>query len=184
LTRRFTGVFEERKCGGSLHCGFASGRDDGGGGWGGEQTTARAKAKCGGPSTAASPPVGMTEGVGGCGREQTTARAKAKCGAPPLRFAPVGMTEGVGGEENRQRQEQRRNAGVPPLRASRSGRYDGGGGWVRKRTDNGKDCWFGLCSSHPSRETKARWMGHPAPDSVEQSKINMTRGLDTVHLLV
>ena len=88
MTRRFTGVFEERKCGGSLHCGFASGRDD------------------------------------------------------------------------------------------------GGGGWVRKRTDNGKDCWFGLCSSHPSRETKARWMGHPAPDSVEQSKINMTRGLDTVHLLV
>jgi hypothetical protein len=44
--------FRGKKMRGSLHCGFASGRDDGGGGWGGEQTTARAKAKCGGPSTA------------------------------------------------------------------------------------------------------------------------------------
>src|ERR1035441_8369117 len=52
------------------------------GGGEGEQTTARAKAKCGGLSTTAakSPPsVEMTQLGWGEG-EQTTARAKAKCG--------------------------------------------------------------------------------------------------------
>ena len=90
--------------------------------------------------------------------------------------ARTGNDEEQATAKNRQRQEQAttenrqrqgRNAGVPPLRAARSCRDDGvsAGRW---RTDNGKGkgWWFGLCTSHPSHETKARWMGHPARRSL------------------
>src|SRR5450631_463322 len=100
---------------GSLHCGFAFGRDDEG--WVGveERATAkaRAEARCGGLSTAASPSVEMTRVGGGWKSEQQKRQGQRRdAGVSPLRSASVEMTRvGLGWKsEQQQKQEQRRDA--------------------------------------------------------------------------
>ena len=87
LDMRICWGFRGKKMRGSLHCGFASGRDDGGGGRVRKRTdNGKSKGEMRGPSTSLR--SGRDDGGGGWGGEQTTARAKAKCGGPSTaRFA-------------------------------------------------------------------------------------------------